>query len=157
MHDARCRMRSVSAGNTASVGAGDLSGCQHGMSDEFPYDVFLSHSAKDKEVVRPLAERLRKDGVKVWFDEWEIRPGDSEAAKIEEGQERSRVLVHSHVRECARLRLGTVGVGDVSVSRPRRTRSAGSFLCASTTPPPKAPWRNSFTSTGSRPRASRKG
>ena len=26
------------------------------------YDVFLSHSAKDKAVVRPLAERLRADG-----------------------------------------------------------------------------------------------
>ncbi|MGD0258983.1 MAG: nucleotidyltransferase domain-containing protein [Verrucomicrobiota bacterium] len=35
----------------------------------FQYDVFLSHSAKDKAVVRPLAERLRKDGLKVWFDE----------------------------------------------------------------------------------------
>ena len=33
------------------------------MPDEFPYDVFLSHSAKDKAVVRPLAERLRADGV----------------------------------------------------------------------------------------------
>ena len=43
----------------------------------FSYDVFLSHSAKDKAVVRPLAERLRtrlaeadrrrrKDGLKVW-------------------------------------------------------------------------------------------
>ena len=31
----------------------------------FPYDVFLSHSAKDKAVVRPLAERLRQDGLKV--------------------------------------------------------------------------------------------
>ena len=29
----------------------------------FPYDVFLSHSAKDKAVVRPLAERLRQDGL----------------------------------------------------------------------------------------------
>ena len=28
----------------------------------FPYDVFLSHSAKDQAVVRPLAERLRQDG-----------------------------------------------------------------------------------------------
>ena len=37
------------------------------MPDDFPYDVFLSHSAKDKAVVRPLAERLRVDGVKVWF------------------------------------------------------------------------------------------
>ena len=40
------------------------------MADQFQYDVFLSHSAKDKAVVRPLAERLRKDGAKVWFDEW---------------------------------------------------------------------------------------
>ena len=39
------------------------------MPDNFQYDVFLSHSAKDKAVVRPLAERLRADGVKVWFDE----------------------------------------------------------------------------------------
>jgi hypothetical protein len=61
--------------------------------DDFPYDVFLSHSTKDKEVVRPLAERLRADGVEVWFDEWEIKPGDSIPAKIEEALERSRVLV----------------------------------------------------------------
>ncbi|KAB2645186.1 MAG: TIR domain-containing protein [Verrucomicrobia bacterium] len=47
------------------------------MSDEFPYDVFLSHSAKDKAVVRAVAERLRKDGMRVWFDEWEIKGGDS--------------------------------------------------------------------------------
>ena len=51
------------------------------MPAEFQYDVFLSHSAKDKAVARPLAERLRKDGLKVWlvppepsgvagFDEW---------------------------------------------------------------------------------------
>ena len=39
------------------------------MPDEFQYDVFLSHSAKDKAVVRPLAERLRTDGVEVWLDE----------------------------------------------------------------------------------------
>ena len=38
-------------------------------SQDFQYDVFLSHSAKDKAVVRPLAERLRQDGRKVWFDE----------------------------------------------------------------------------------------
>ena len=69
------------------------------MSDGFDYDVFLSHSAKDKAVVRPLAERLRADGVKVWFDEWVLKPGDSiemnqsKTAKIEEGLERSRVLV----------------------------------------------------------------
>ena len=37
-------------------------------TSEFQFDVFLSHSAKDKAVVRPLAERLprvRKGGVVV--------------------------------------------------------------------------------------------
>ena len=29
----------------------------------FPYGVFLSHSAKDKAVGRPLAERLREGGL----------------------------------------------------------------------------------------------
>jgi WD40 repeat protein len=69
---------------------------------QFSYDVFLSHSSKDKAVVKALAERLKKDGLKVWFEDWEIPPGDSislrerarvRAAKIEEGLERSRVLV----------------------------------------------------------------
>ena len=63
------------------------------METGFKFDVFLSHSSKDKAVVRPLAERLWKDGIKVWFDEWEIKPGDSIPAKIEEGLEHSRVLV----------------------------------------------------------------
>lgn len=59
------------------------------MAENFQYDVFLSHSEKDKAVVRPLAERLRNDGLKVWFDEWEIKPGDSIQAKIKEGLEQS--------------------------------------------------------------------
>ena len=63
------------------------------MADAFQYDVFLSHSSKDKAVVRPLAERLRNDGLKVWFDEWVLKAGDSIPSKIEEGLEHSRVLV----------------------------------------------------------------
>ena len=63
------------------------------MSESFSYDVFLSHSAKDKAVVRTVAERLRRDGLRVWLDEWEIRVGDSIPSKIEEGLERARVLV----------------------------------------------------------------
>jgi hypothetical protein len=38
-------------------------------------DVFLCHSTKDKEVVRIIAGRLRADGLKVWFDEWVLKPG----------------------------------------------------------------------------------
>ena len=92
------------------------------MPDDFPYDVFLSHSAKDKAVVRPLAERLRADGVKVWFDEWVLQPGDSieknqsKTAKIEEGLERSRVLVlcmsaHAFGSDRAQLESGTLRTG----------------------------------------------
>jgi hypothetical protein len=34
------------------------------MGQEFEYDVFLSYSSKDKAVVRPLAKRLRQDGLR---------------------------------------------------------------------------------------------
>src|SRR5919205_4606840 len=63
------------------------------MADNFKSDVCLSHSAKDSAVARAVAERLRADGLRVWFDEWEIKPGDNIPAKIEEGLEQSRVLV----------------------------------------------------------------
>ena len=63
------------------------------MPENFQYDVFLSHSSKDKDIVRPLAERLRQDGLKIWFDEWEIQSGDNILSRLEEGLERSRVLV----------------------------------------------------------------
>jgi len=63
------------------------------MAEDFKYDVFLSHSARDKPAVRELAQQLKANGLHVWFDEWEIHPGDSIPAKIEEGLEYSRVLV----------------------------------------------------------------
>ena len=68
------------------------------MPNGFQFDVFLSHSAKDKAVVRPLAERLRQD-------------------------------------------------------RPGLQPSASSLFL---TPPSKAPWRSSFTSTGARRTTRRK-
>ncbi len=63
------------------------------MDAEFQYDVFLSHTSKDKEIVRPIAERLRADGLRVWFDEWEILPGDNIPMKVDKGLEQSRLLV----------------------------------------------------------------
>jgi small GTP-binding protein len=59
----------------------------------FEFDVLLRHSAKDNTVVRAIAERLRADGLRVWFNEWEVKPGDNVLAKIDHGLERSRVLV----------------------------------------------------------------
>lgn len=55
------------------------------------YDVFVSHASEDKEaVVRPLAEALRALGVSVWYDEFELRIGDSLRRKIDNGISRSR-------------------------------------------------------------------
>jgi TIR domain len=65
----------------------------YAMPENFQYDVFLIHSAKDKAVVRGVAERLQADGLRVWLDEWVLKPGDSIPAKIEEGLEHSRALV----------------------------------------------------------------
>jgi hypothetical protein len=82
------------------------------METHFQYDVFLSHSSKDKTMVRPLAERLRVDGLKVWLDEWEIKPGDSIPSKIEEGLESFSVLVlcmsaNAFGSDWAKLEAGT--------------------------------------------------
>ncbi|HKQ77659.1 MAG TPA: TIR domain-containing protein [Blastocatellia bacterium] len=62
------------------------------MSESFKYDVFISHSSKDKPAARELAERLRRDGIRVWFDKWEIKPGDAILLKIQEGLGQSRTL-----------------------------------------------------------------
>jgi HEAT repeat protein len=63
------------------------------MTHVFEFDVFLSHSIKDKDTVRDLADRLQKDGLRVWLDEWEIQPGDSVPFAIERGLESSRTLI----------------------------------------------------------------
>lgn len=42
------------------------------------YDVFISHASEDKDgVVRPLAIALKNKGVNVWYDEFELKIGDS--------------------------------------------------------------------------------
>src|SRR5271165_1227080 len=79
----------------------------------FAYDVFLSHSSKDKPAVRELAERLKADGLRVWLDEWVIQPGDMIGLKVEEGlmQSRSLVLVmsqHAFASEWASLEFHTI-------------------------------------------------
>jgi len=63
------------------------------MASNFPWDVFLSYSSRDKVRVRRLAEGLRAAGLRVWFDEWVIKPGDDIYASIEHGLEYTRTLI----------------------------------------------------------------
>lgn len=50
------------------------------------YDFFISHASEDKEdIVRNLAESLRESGFQVWYDEFELKIGDSLRKKIDSG------------------------------------------------------------------------
>lgn len=81
---------------------------QQELGAEPEYDVFISHATEDKtEVVRPLAEVLRRLGLRVWYDEYELKLGDSLRRKIDHGLVTSRfgVVVLSTL-----LRQGVVSV-----------------------------------------------
>ena len=49
------------------------------------WDVFISHASEDKnDVVRPLALAMQNHGLRVWYDEFELRIGDSLRRKIDQ-------------------------------------------------------------------------
>lgn len=50
------------------------------------YDFFISHASEDKDdIVRDLAEALKNSGFEVWYDEFELKIGDSLRKKIDYG------------------------------------------------------------------------
>ncbi|MCG8605092.1 DUF1883 domain-containing protein [bacterium] len=56
------------------------------------YDVFISHASEDKDsIVRALADALVAENLRVWYDEFELRIGDSLRRKIDLGLAKSRV------------------------------------------------------------------
>lgn len=56
------------------------------------YDVFISHASEDKDsVVRDLANALIAEDLRVWYDEFTLRIGDSLRQKIDRGLASSRV------------------------------------------------------------------
>ena len=56
------------------------------------HDVFISHASEDKDaIVRSLANALTAQGLKVWYDEFTLRIGDSLRQKIDRGLATSRV------------------------------------------------------------------
>ena len=49
-------------------------------------DLFISHASEDKDsVARPLAKMLRDMGLKVWYDEFNLRIGESLRESIDNG------------------------------------------------------------------------
>lgn len=55
--------------------------------------VFISHNLANKADARLLAAALAQRGSNVWFDEWNIRPGESIAAGIESGLAQSDAFI----------------------------------------------------------------
>lgn len=55
------------------------------------YDAFISHASEDKEnLVRPLAEKLCEAGFSIWYDEFQLKVGDSLRRSIDKGLANSR-------------------------------------------------------------------
>jgi len=63
------------------------------MSSMEKRQVFISHSVADADWARSFARALKERGVTVWFDEFDVRPGDSVRDALEEGLRSSDVVV----------------------------------------------------------------
>jgi len=58
---------------------------------EEEWDVFISHASEDKDAIAtPLAEALRAKGLRVWYDDFALKMGDSLRQSIDRGLARSR-------------------------------------------------------------------
>src|ERR1019366_9465903 len=55
--------------------------------------VFLSYAQADGDVARQIADALQKEGLRVWFDAWELASGDSIVQRIEQAVATSDILV----------------------------------------------------------------
>ena len=61
------------------------------LDQQSTYDVFISHASEDKEdFVRPFANKLKERGLDIWYDEFELKIGDSLRRAIEDGLRNSR-------------------------------------------------------------------
>jgi TIR domain len=56
------------------------------------FDVLLSHNSRDMPVAQEIGRWLRAQNVRVWLDEWELRPGFPWQEGIEQGVKSSRAV-----------------------------------------------------------------
>ena len=61
--------------------------------ENYKMKVFISHSYNDHDFALLLAEKLKKDSIDVWIDDWKLKVGDSIVQKINEGLENSSFLM----------------------------------------------------------------
>jgi len=57
-------------------------------------DVFICHASEDKpEIIKPLVDAFEREGISYWYDEAEIKWGDSIIEKVNEGLRVSRYVI----------------------------------------------------------------
>jgi len=58
----------------------------HALQPGDEWDVSISHASEDKDAIaRPLVEAPRAKGLRVWYDEFSLKVGDSLRKKIDHG------------------------------------------------------------------------
>ena len=58
-----------------------------------PAFIAYAHEPESRAVARTLATRLRRDGVPVWLDEWELQPGEEWQSKVKVALEESETVL----------------------------------------------------------------
>ncbi len=65
---------------------GEIHSIDNNGDNSMEWDVFICHASEDKEnFVEPLAKALKEAVIKVWYDRFELKLGDSLRGKIDEG------------------------------------------------------------------------
>lgn len=60
---------------------------------DFLWDVFISYSSKDFAIVQGIIDDFKSKGIRYWWDEEQIMPGDLMSQKIAEGLQKSRAVM----------------------------------------------------------------
>lgn len=71
---------------------GQPSSC-HDRAMKKRYDLFASYSSRDRDAVDALVRKLSERGLSVWYDQWEMRPGDRLRDRILDGIQASRYFL----------------------------------------------------------------
>lgn len=60
---------------------------------DYQWDVFISYSSKDADIVETILDDLKRHGITYWLDKEEILPGDHITRSIESGLKNSRFVM----------------------------------------------------------------
>ena len=62
------------------------------LAEKYDKSLFISHSSDDKERIWPIVEYLIGNGISLWVDALEMRPGDKLFRRISQGIESSKFI-----------------------------------------------------------------